>query len=97
MSTDLTLYRARPLARQDRQAAVAVKAARLPAKRAVARVEATAAVAYVGLLGTEALTALEVAVCKRQGAVIDDRAKAIVDCFSGVIVSELSRLALGGE
>ena len=96
MPNDLTLYR-RPLARQDRQAAVAVKAARFPARRAIARVEAGALLAHVGLVSTEALTALEVAVCKRQGAVIDDRAKAIVDTFAGLVSTELARLSLGGE
>ena len=68
----------------------------LPAKRAAARIQAAAFAAHTGLVCTEILTALEVQAVMRQGAVMDARAKAIVDCFTGVVTTELARLSLEG-
>jgi hypothetical protein len=95
--SDLIQYRSSPLALRDRRAAVEVREARRPARRAVARVQAAALVAHVGLVNTETLTALEVQAVKRQGALIDERAKAIVDTYAGVVTTELARLALGED
>jgi hypothetical protein len=41
------------------------------------------------------LTALEVQAVKRQGPVMDERAKAIVDTYAGLVTTELARLTLG--
>jgi hypothetical protein len=80
--------------RQQRQHSRDLAAAQLPAKRATARVQAAALTAFTGLVCTEALTALEVQAVRRQGAVLDDRAKAIVDTYAGLVTTELARLSL---
>jgi hypothetical protein len=94
--SDLVPYRPRPLSRAARQEAAEVRHAQLPAKRAAARIQAAAFAAHTGLICTEVLTALEVQAVKRQGAVIDERAKAIVDAYAGLVTTELARLSLGG-
>lgn len=95
MTHDLTPYRDRALSRSGRQEAAVVRQARLPAKRATARIQAAAVAAHSGLVCTEILTALEVQAVKRQGPVMDDRAKAIVDTYAGLVTTELARLTLG--
>lgn len=97
MANDLIPYRSNPLGLRERRAVAEVREARRPARRAAARVQAAALVAHVGLVNTEALTNLEVQAVKRQGALIDDRAKGIVDTYAGLVTTELARLALGGE
>lgn len=97
MSTDLTPYRSRPLSRVERRTAAVLREEQLPAKRAAARIQAAALTAHVGLTCVETLTALEVETLRRQGAVIDNRARSIVDTFAGLVNTELARLSLGGE
>lgn len=97
MPNDLIPYRDRPLSRRERKTAVAMRAEQLPAKRAAARIQAAALTAHVGLTCVETLTALEVETLRRQGAVIDSRARSIVDTFAGLVNTELARLSLGGE
>jgi hypothetical protein len=95
MSTDLTPYRSFPLSRRERQTAAALRDAQLPAKCATARIQAASVAAHSGLICTEILTAIEVQAVRRQGAIMDDRAKAIVDTFAGLVTTELARLSLG--
>ncbi len=95
MSSDLVPYRSRSLTRTGRQEAAAVRAAALPAKCATARIQAASIAAHSGLLATEILTALEVQAVTRAGAVLDDRAKAIVDTYAGLVTTELAKLSLG--
>lgn len=92
--TDLIPSPGRGLARQSRRTAVVVRDAQLPAKRATARIQAAAIAAHSGLITTEILTALEVQAVKRQGPLMDERAKAIVDCYAGLVTTELARLTL---
>jgi hypothetical protein len=95
MPNDLIRSRGGALApREQRRLSRDLAAAQLPAKRATARVQAAAFTAFTGLVCTEALTALEVQAVRRQGAVLDDRAKAIVDCYAGLVTTELARLSL---
>ena len=68
--------------------------AQAPARAATARVQAAAFTAFTGLVNVELLTALEVQAVRRQGAVLDDRAKAIVDTYAGLVTTELARLSL---
>ncbi len=93
--SDLIPSSARGLVRHNRRTAAVVRDAQLPAKCATARIQAASIAAHSGLLSTEILTALEIQAVKRQGAVIDDRAKAIVDTYVGLITTELARLSLG--
>jgi hypothetical protein len=95
MSTDLTPYRPRSLSRASRHEAAGIRSAQLPAKRAAARIQAAALAAHSGLICVEVLTTIEVQAVKRQGAVIDERAKAIVDTYAGLVTTELARLSLG--
>jgi len=97
MSSDLIPFAGSGLTRQDRRTVTSVRDAQLPAKCATARIQAAAIAAHSGLVCTEALTALEVQAVKRQGAVIDDRARAIVDTYAGLVTTELARLSLRGE
>jgi hypothetical protein len=97
MSSDLIPSPGAGLIRRDRRTAAAVRNAQLPAKCATARIQAAAVAAHSGLVSTEILTALEVQAVKRQGPVMDERAKAIVDTFAGLVTTELARLSLGGE
>jgi hypothetical protein len=83
-------------ARQSRALSRDLAAEQLPAKRAAARVQAAAFAAHTGLVCTEVLTALEVQATQRQGAVMDARARAIVDSYSGLVCTELARLSLEG-
>lgn len=95
MSNDLIPYHSRSLSRQERRTAAAVQDAQLPAKCATARIQAAAVAANSGLICTEILTAIEVQAVKRQGAVVDARAAAIVDTYVGLVTTELARLSLG--
>jgi hypothetical protein len=99
MSRDLARTPGRGLERRadrraDLQLSRELRSAQLPAKRAAARLQAAAYAAHVGLSNTEVLTALEVQAIQRQGAVMDARAKAIVDAYAGLAATELARLAL---
>jgi hypothetical protein len=80
--------------RREQQLARDIALAQQPAKRATARVQAAAFTAFTGLVCTEMLTALEVQAVRRQGAVMDDRARAIVDSYAGLVTTELVRLSL---
>lgn len=95
MPDDLIPYRGRPLSRQDRRAATVLREAQLPAKRATARIQAASIAAHSGLICIEVLTNLEVQMVKRGGAAVDDRVKAVVDCYAGLVTTELARLSLG--
>jgi hypothetical protein len=95
--TDLVPYKAHPLSVRGHRAVAEVREARRPARRAVARLDAATIVAGVGLRNVEALTAAEVEVCRRQGAVVDLRARMVVDAYTQLVVTELHRLSLGGE
>jgi hypothetical protein len=97
MASELIPSSSRGLVRQDRRTAAVIRDAQLPAKRATARIQAAAVAAHSGLVCTEILTALEVQAVKRQGPVMDDRAKAIVDTYAGLVTTELARMTLGGE
>jgi hypothetical protein len=94
MSTALTPYRARPLSLRERREAAVLRDAQLPAKRAAARVEAAAVVARVGLAYTGALTALEAQLLQQHGQLIDNRARAVVDAYVGMVATELAGLAI---
>lgn len=94
MSSEITPASGRGLVRQNRRSAAVVRNAQLPAKRATARIQAAAVAAHSGLVCTEILTALEVQAVKRQGPVMDERARAIVDTFAGLVTTELARLTL---
>lgn len=96
MSNDVIPHRPHPLGLRERQALGEVRDARRPARRAAARLDAAAIVAGVGLRNVEILTATEVALCKRQGAVADERARAIVDAYAQLAANELLGLSLGG-
>lgn len=96
MPRDLLPSRTQPFLRRDAaQAATVIREAQLPAKRAAARIQAAAIAAHSGLICTEILTAIEIQAVKRQGAVMDDRARAIVDTYAGLVTTELARLSLG--
>lgn len=97
MSSELIPASGAGLTRQSRRTAAVVRNAQLPAKQATARIQAAAVAAHSGLVCTEILTALEVQAIKRQGPLMDDRARAIVDTYAGLVTTELARLSLGGE
>lgn len=95
MSTELARIPGRSLDRRvSRDLSRTLRAAQLPAKRATARIQAAALAAHTGLICTETLTALEVQAVQRQGALLDARARAIVDTYAGLVTTELARLAL---
>lgn len=97
--SDLTPYPPRKPSwaerQEQRQEAAAVRAAQLPAKGAAARIQAAAVAANVGLVSVELLTGLEVEAVKRQGPVLDERARVVVDTYTRLVTAELSRLAIG--
>lgn len=97
MPNELTTFRDRSLARQERREVAAVRDAQLPAKRAAARVNAAGFVAFNGLVNVEILTNLEVQMVKRGGAAVDARIAAIVDTYSSLVCTELARLSLRDE
>ena len=97
MSTALVPQESRPLSFQGRRARIEVQDARRPVRRSAARVQAAALVAHVGMANVEALTSMEVQMARRQGPVIDQRAREIVDAYTGLVVTELGLLALRGE
>lgn len=86
----------RALGRSDRSLARELASAQHPAKLAAARMQGAAFAAHTGLICTEVLTALEVQAVQRQGAVLDARARAIVDTYAGLVTNELARLSLEG-
>lgn len=47
--------------------------------------------------GEAPLTSLEVEVCRRQGAIVDDRARRIVNGYVHCVETELALLPLRGE
>ncbi len=95
MSTDLVPSRSRSLVKQERQEVSVVQRSQLPAKCANARIQAAAVVAHSGLTNVETLTALEIQAIKRHGSIIDERVRTIVDTYTGLVNTELARLALG--
>ena len=97
MPTDLIPYSSSPLSLRGRQAVSEVREARRPVRRSAARVQAAALVAHVGMANVEALTSMEVQMARRQGPVIDQRAREIVDAYTGLVVTEIGLLALRGE
>jgi len=97
MSTALVPQESRPLSFQGRRANTEVRDARRPARRAAARVHAASLVAHVGMANVEALTAMEVQMARRQGPVVDQRAREIVDAYAGLVVTEIGLLALRCE
>lgn len=82
MSTDLVPYRSSPLSVGGWRAAAEVRDARRPARVAAAQIEAGGIVALIAMNRVEMVTAAEVAAVRRQGAVIDERARQIVDGFA---------------
>ncbi len=96
MRTDLTRSHGQPLNRRASGTARELAAAQRPAKLAAARIQAAALAAHTGLVCTEVLTSLEVQAVQRQGAMLDARARAIVDCYAGLVTTELARLSLEG-
>lgn len=90
------LVRRAPYVRQVQSLDTRLAAAQRPALLASARIHAAALVARSALVNIELLTDLEVEVVKRHGALVDVRAHAVVDTFTGLCVAELSRLGLGG-
>jgi hypothetical protein len=94
MASELIPASGRGLSRPNRRTVAVVRNAQLPAKRATARIQAAAVAAHSGLVCTEILTALEVQAIKRQGPLMDERAKAIVDTYAGLVTTELARLTL---
>jgi len=97
MSTALTPYRARPLSLRERREAVALRDTQFPAKRAAARVEAAAVVTRTALALTGLLTALEAQQLRQHGALVEDRAKLLVDSFAGMAATEVAGLAVGRD
>ncbi len=95
MANDLTRITSRALdRREDREQSRDLRAVQRPAKRAAARIQAAAITAHTGLVSIEALTACEVAASQRQGAIVDARARMVVDAFTGLVANELALLAL---
>lgn len=78
--------------RHVRHEAHEVAAAQIPGKCAAARIQAAAFAAHTGLTLTEVLTAQEVGANKRQGTIMDDRSRAIVDQFTAIVCAELAQL-----
>lgn len=97
MPTDITPYRRDPVLLRRRPEVVEARDARRPGANALIRTQAGYLIAKAGLTFTEALTAQEVAVCRRQGPLVDERARAIVDGYVGLVKAELARLPLRGE
>ena len=95
MSSDLIPSTSRSLSLRERRQAVVLRDEQLPAKRAAVRIQAAAIAAHTGLTCTETLTQLEVQAIKRQGAVMDERARQIVDAYAGLVTNELARLSTG--
>jgi hypothetical protein len=95
--SELTPYRSRALAREQRQTAAILRAEQLPAKRAAARLQASALVAHVGMSNISLLTGLEGQIATRQGAQADARVAAVVDAYAASACNELVRLSLGGS
>lgn len=83
-------------AREQQQLARDLLAAQLPAKKAAARIQAAALAAHTGLNCVETLTGMEIQAVQRYGPFVEARARAIVDSYTGLVTTELSRLALMG-
>jgi hypothetical protein len=97
MPTDLVSYRSNPVSLRRLPEAVDARDARRPGAQALVRAQAGYLVARAGLTFTEALTAQEVAVCRRQGPLVDERARKIVDGYVGMVRAELALLPRRGE
>lgn len=95
MRRELTLRAdTRLMTREQRQRSRDIAAAQVPAKLATARIQAASLAAHVGLVCTEILTSMEVQAVQRQGAMMDARARAIVDAYCGLVTTELTKLSL---
>jgi hypothetical protein len=97
MPTDLVSYRRNPISLRGRPEIADARDARRPGANALIRTQAGYLIAKAGLTFTEALTAQEVEVCRRQGPLVDERARAIVDGFVGLVKAELALLPRRGE
>ncbi len=99
MPSDLTRRRqAEALTpREQRQIHRDLIAEQMPAKRAAARIQAAAYTTHTALTCVEILTGLEQQAAERQGPMIDARAKALVDQYTGLCATELARLAIKGR
>ncbi len=96
-NADLTQYSSSPLSLRRRPEVVDARDARLPGANALVRTQAGYLVARHGLKCAEKLTRQEVEVCRRQGPLVDDRAREIVDEYVGLVKTTLARLSLQGE
>lgn len=96
MSTDLTRHRSDPVLLRHRPEVVDARDARRPGAQALVRTQAGYLIARAGLTFVEALTAQEVAVCRRQGPLVDKRARKIVDGYVGMVRAELALLPRRG-
>jgi hypothetical protein len=98
MPTDLISYSGTPLSLRDRRRDRAeLREAARPGRHALVRVKAGYLITTVGLIYLEELTEREVAVCRRCGPIVDDRARSIVDGFVAGVRTELSLLPMRGE
>lgn len=97
MPSQITPYRPRATVLEKLRRPVELREEQWPARRAAMRLHGARLVAHVGMANIEILTALEVQMARRGGAVIDSRIAAVVDTYVGVVNSELTQLALGGE
>lgn len=95
--SDLVPYKASPLSFRGRREAADIREAWRPGRHALVRVKAGYLVATAGLIYLEELTEREVAVCRRCGPIVDERARSIVDGFVAGVRTELARLSTSGE
>jgi hypothetical protein len=95
MANDITRRRNEAVTLRDqRQLAREIKDAQRPAKRAAGRLQAEAFVAAVGLVNTEILTSMEAGAAQRQGALMDGRARLIVDSYAQRVALTLINLPM---
>ncbi len=97
MPADLVPYRSNPLSLRGRREIADLREARRPGQHALIRTQAGYLVATAGLIYLEELTEREVAVCRRCGPIVDERARSIVDGFVAGVRTELSLLPMRGE
>lgn len=99
MLIDQTQYRGSPSSLRSRPEVVedldALDARRLGVN-ALVRTHAGFLIARHGLACTAELTEEEVEVCRRQGPLVDERARGIVDKYVKMVKTELDRLPLAG-
>jgi hypothetical protein len=96
-TTDLGPYSSSPLSLRRRPEVIDARDARRPGANALVRTQAGYLIARHGLACTEKLTRQEVEVCRRQGPLVDDRAREIVDTYVESVKTTLARLSLQGE